>query len=209
MFFDCCHLDYPRTRIIIVRWPRKLMLRIEHRSTRPPACLPASLSLQSVSNHTRVAAAKEDKHGRVSSLPKDSTAPCSCERRARARPQERDQSMNLRPLARPPSPLPLFLPSCCAALFIHTRIRSTPGGGRGCREGGEGRSRLLARGRRADPVLRARQPSLSLSPSLSLLPSSKQHLPSLLPCLSARPNVRLFLSLPFSLSYVRKSKKAT
>ena len=127
MFFDCCHLDYPRTRIIIVRWPRKLMLRIEHRSTRPPACLPASLSLQSVSNHTRVAAAaaaaKEDKHGRVSSLPKDSTAPCSSERRARARPQERDQSMNLRPLARPPSPLPLFPSSFlpAALLYLYTR----------------------------------------------------------------------------------------
>ena len=58
----------------------------------------------------------QDGYGRISSLPKESIVFC---RRRRARSRERDQSMNLRPLARPPpSLLPLLSPRC--SIYTHT-----------------------------------------------------------------------------------------
>ena len=90
----------------------------------------------------------------------------------------RDQSMNLRPLARPPSLLlPLLRPSPLpplpyAALFIHTRIRSTRGGGRGsAAESGGARATSEAAGGRP----------LYYEAAFTLPLSSMQRLPSLPP----------------------------
>ena len=147
------------------------------RATPPPLSPPLRLKPYEGRPTVGLGTVKTDKHGRISSCLK--SQPSKTLARPRERGRVRDQSMNLRPLARPPSLLlPLLRPSPLpplpyAALFIHTRIRSTRGGGRGsAAESGGARATSEAAGGR--PLYYEAAFTLPLS-------SMQQRLPSLPP----------------------------